>query len=284
VEEMMRRPAHLFAAMILGILLVGALPAEARQLAKVEVLTTRARPAMGRAFPRRKRASVVWAVTLLALLAALPSPIPASQAPEAEHHYWAGSTRDQSVGAAAPVSQPGAAPQMSEQEALGAYEKLPLSFVPNEGQMTEEAVRYYAQGTDYGFFFTKRGAMLSFANGKGRGHALALEFLGADPDATLTARDQLAGKVNYLIGDDTAKWRQDLSTYAELLYGGLWPGIATWPCGGKRAISSTSSTSSPVPRLMTFSWATAGPRGSTLVSVGNCWCGRLWGFCRTLRR
>ena len=32
----MRRPVHLFAAMILGMLLVGALPAEARQLAKVE--------------------------------------------------------------------------------------------------------------------------------------------------------------------------------------------------------------------------------------------------------
>jgi hypothetical protein len=36
VEEMMRRPVQLFAAMILGMLLVGALPADALQLAKVE--------------------------------------------------------------------------------------------------------------------------------------------------------------------------------------------------------------------------------------------------------
>src|SRR5215208_463209 len=183
VEEMMRRPVQLFAATTLGMLLVGSLPAEASHQAKVEVLSRRARPAMGKAFPSRKRVSVVWAVTLLALLAALAALIPASEAPNAEHHsYSAGSTHDQS-GAAAPVSEP-AAPQMSEQEALDAYKKLPLSFVPNEGQ-TEKAVRYYAQGAGYGFFFTKGGAMLSFADGEGGGHALALDFLGADPDATL---------------------------------------------------------------------------------------------------
>jgi hypothetical protein len=38
-------------------------------------------------------------------------------------------------------------------------------------------VRYYAQGAGYGFFFTHKGAMLSFAGGEGRGHALALDFL-----------------------------------------------------------------------------------------------------------
>ncbi len=53
---------------------------------------------------------------------------------------------------------------MSDEEALEAYGKLPLSFVPNEGQ-TDEAVRYYAQGAGYGFYFTKGGATLSFAEG-----------------------------------------------------------------------------------------------------------------------
>jgi len=115
---------------------------------------------------------------------------------------------------------------MSEKAALDAYEKLPLSFVPNEGQSTNEAVRYYAQGAGYGFFFTKKGATLSFAEGKGRGgHALALDFLGANPHPTLTARKLLAGKVNYLVGDDPTKWQQGLPTHGELLYGGLWPGI-----------------------------------------------------------
>ena len=207
-EEIMRAMSSVVGARVVGSTTAGA-----------EVLRA-ARPA-GRTFPKTKLMLVV--VALLALLAAFAALIPASQAPNAEHHHSsAGSTADQS-GAGAPVSQP-AAPQMSEKEALDAYGKLPLSFVPNEGQ-TDEMVRYYAQGTGYSFFFTKAGARLSFADGKGRGHALALDFQGADPHATLTAQERLSGKVNYLMGDDQANWHQGLPTHGELLYGGLWPGI-----------------------------------------------------------
>jgi hypothetical protein len=207
-EEIMRAMSSVVVARVVGGTAAGA-----------EVLAG-ARPA-GRALPGKKRALVV--VALLVLLAAFAALIAASQAPSAErHHSSAGSTHDQS-GAGAPVSQP-AAPQMSEEDALDAYGKLPLSFVPNEGQ-TDEAVRYYAQGAGYGFYFTHKGAMLSFADGKGRGHALALDFLGANPDATLTSQERLAGEVNYLVGNDQASWHQGLPTHAELLYGGLWPGI-----------------------------------------------------------
>jgi hypothetical protein len=181
--------------------------------AGVEVITGARPPARGRTFPgKRKRALVVVAVTLLALLAAL---ISTAEAPDADHHSSAASVADQS----------GAVPQMSEKEALNSYEKLPLSFIPNEGQASDEAVRYYAQGAGYGFFFTKGGAMLSFTNGEGRGHALGLSFLGTNPDATLEAQKRLSGEVNYLMGDDPAKWQQGLPTHGELLYGGLWPGI-----------------------------------------------------------
>ncbi len=171
-------------------------------------------------FPKTKWTLVVMALALLALVV-FAVLIPASQAPSAEHS-WAESTKSQP--GAAPVSEPGSAAQMSDEAALDAYGKLPLSFIPNEGQ-TDEAVRYYAQGAGYGFFFTNDGAMLSFAKGKGRGHALALDFIGANPHATLTAHKRLSGEVNYLVGDDPAKWEQGLPTHGELLYGGLWPGI-----------------------------------------------------------
>src|SRR5215212_3658745 len=176
-------------------------------------------------FPKKtKWTLVVMALVLLALFAFVAL-FSASQAPNAGHSYLAASTPDRSAAEAPVSSEPTATPQMSEKEALDAYGKLPLSFVPNEGQSTDEAVRYYAQGAGYGFFFTKEGATLSFAEGKGRGHALGLDFLGANPHATLTARKRLPGKVNYLVGDDPAKWQQGLPTHAELLYGGLWPGI-----------------------------------------------------------
>jgi hypothetical protein len=171
-------------------------------------------------FPKKtKWTLVVMALVLLALVA-FSALIPASETPNTEH-YSVGSKDSQS--GASPLSEPGA-PRMSEEAAIDAYGKLPLSFIPNEGQ-TEEAVRYYAQGAGYGFFFTKEGARLSFADGEGRGHALALDFLGADPGATLEAQKRLSGEVNYLVGDDPAKWQKGLSTHGELLYGGLWPGI-----------------------------------------------------------
>jgi hypothetical protein len=145
----------------------------------------------------------VAAVALLLALAAFAALIPASQAPNAGHSYYsAASTDSQSGAGAAPVSEP-AAPQMSEEEAIDAYGKLPLSC----------------------FFFSHMGATLSFAEGKRRGHALALNFLRSDPDATLPAKKRLSGKVNYLVGGDPAEWQQGLATHAELLYGGLWPGI-----------------------------------------------------------
>jgi hypothetical protein len=192
-----------------------------------------ARPARGGAFPGKK--ALVAAVALIAF-AAFAILISASETPNADHDYSAGTTHDQSR----------AAPQMSDEEALDAYGKLPLSFIPNEGQ-TDKVVRYYAQGAGYGFFSTQRGATLSFAQGKGRGHALAFDFLGADPDATLTAQKRLAGKVNYLVGDDPAKWQQGLPTHGELLYGGLWSGI-DMAVRGEGADLSTSSTSSPAHR------------------------------------
>ncbi len=188
--------------------------------AGAKVLTGR-RPAR-KHLTRTNRTLVVIALALLAVVA-FAALIPASETPNAEHSS-AASTNSQSR-AAAPVSEPGAAPQMSEKAALDAYGKLPLAFAPNEGQ-TGKAVRYYAQGAGYGFFFTHKGAMLSFAEDKGRGgHALALSFLGANPDATLKAQKRLSGEVNYLVGNDPAKWRQGLPTHGELLYGGLWPGI-----------------------------------------------------------
>ena len=98
----------------------------AKAAAGAQVLTG-AKPA-GRALPRTKRAlGMAVALLALALFAAL---IPASQAPSAEQS--SAESKDYQSGAATPVSEP-AAPQMSEEEALDAYGKLPLSFVPNEG-------------------------------------------------------------------------------------------------------------------------------------------------------
>jgi hypothetical protein len=134
------------------------------------------------------------------------------------------------------------------QRALDAYGKLPLSFIPNAGQM-DPSVRFYAQGAGYGFYFTDDRAVLAFTRrathaerremlglpGRRRdgpptatatrGVALELRFLGASPTAKLHAKRRGTGTVNYLLGADPAQWRRELPTYEQLAYQGLWPGV-----------------------------------------------------------
>jgi hypothetical protein len=113
--------------------------------------------------------------------------------------------------------------QAANDRIADAYQKLPLSFVPNEGQ-TDRSVRYYAQGAGFGFYFTDSKAVLSF-QGKERGEALQLRFLGGSPNATLRAERQGQGRVSYLKGDDPRRWQTGLPTYGQLAYQSLWPGV-----------------------------------------------------------
>jgi hypothetical protein len=112
---------------------------------------------------------------------------------------------------------------VSKEKARAAYAKLPLAFVPNAGQL-DRRVRYSAQAGGASFYFTKQAAVFSFA-GKRQGLALRLAFIGANPDVAIGARKRGAGKVNYLIGSDPAKWRTNLPTYGQVVYHDLWPGI-----------------------------------------------------------
>jgi hypothetical protein len=115
---------------------------------------------------------------------------------------------------------PASVPAGTKRNVTRAYGKLPLSFIPNKGQ-THRSVRYYAQGAGHAFYFTRRKAVLSFADDKG-GVALHLTPLGANPNPTLQASDRRSGKVNYLIGRER---HTNLPTYRQLTYRELWPGI-----------------------------------------------------------
>jgi len=110
--------------------------------------------------------------------------------------------------------------QASRERALDAYGKLPLSFVPNAGQ-TDRRVRYYAQGSGFGFFFTRQKAVLAFEKSK-RGQALELRFPGSSATARLEASGRAPGRVNYLTAGGS---HTNLPTYHQLVYRGLWPGI-----------------------------------------------------------
>ena len=105
-------------------------------------------------------------------------------------------------------------------KAVHDYGALPLSFVPNAGQADPQA-RYLAQGGGFGFFFTERGVTLTFAHDHSKGMALELGFAGANAHPRITASAPASGTVSYL----GAKSHAGLSTYGELTYHDVWPGI-----------------------------------------------------------
>jgi hypothetical protein len=132
------------------------------------------------------------------------------------------------AGAQSPATPP-LSPQVPQRlsgtvvEPRAAYAKLPLSFVPNAGQL-DTRVRYSAQSGGATFYFTTREAVSSFAR-KAKGLVLRLRFLGANPKAAITGQTTESGTVSYIIGNDPARWHTDLPTYRELVYRDLWPGI-----------------------------------------------------------
>jgi hypothetical protein len=104
-----------------------------------------------------------------------------------------------------------------------AYARLPISFVPNAGQ-SDARVRFLARDGEAAFFFTRSEAVVSLRKGK-LGHVLTLRFVDANPEVRIEGTRRMAGRVNYLLGNDPTKWHSGLPTDAELVYRDLWPGI-----------------------------------------------------------
>ncbi|MCL6600113.1 MAG: SBBP repeat-containing protein, partial [Alicyclobacillus macrosporangiidus] len=137
-------------------------------------------------------------------------------------------------------------PAETQQKLWESYGKLPLTFVPNVGQVHPD-VLYYTQSSGRTFYFTREQAVFTFmetsskqrkrfkvrpkerekgeAESPIRGITLALQFIGANPHVQLEGRHEAIGKVNYFIGNDPTKWVTDLPTYHEVVYRDLWPGI-----------------------------------------------------------
>jgi hypothetical protein len=125
------------------------------------------------------------------------------------------------VGSAAELAPPAAAGS----KALDDFAHLPLAFVANKGQ-TDGRVRYFAQGSRYGFFLTPESLVMSLMDrDSAHGVALSLDFVGADPGVAVRATDRAAGQVSYLRGSDPTGWQRGLSTFGEVVYHQLWPGI-----------------------------------------------------------
>ncbi|MHC4077218.1 MAG: DUF7948 domain-containing protein, partial [Planctomycetota bacterium] len=111
----------------------------------------------------------------------------------------------------------------SKAQANAMLQRQAACFVPNLGQW-EHPARYVA----------KFGAMTVFLEGKGwvftlsekeRGAAVRMQFTTSDSDPLIEPEDHLAGVHNYFLGNDPARWRNDVPRYGAVRYRGIHPGV-----------------------------------------------------------
>ncbi|MYL21642.1 HYR domain-containing protein [Halobacillus litoralis] len=122
-------------------------------------------------------------------------------------------------------------------------DNLPVSFIQNQGQLEDERVHFYTRGKDCTVFFTQEGASFVFVKNEikeqilpedkmtktipkeQKGFRLDFRFLNGGRKITPMARGELEGNVNEFRGSDPTKWRSNISTFTDVVYRNVWPGI-----------------------------------------------------------
>ena len=129
-------------------------------------------------------------------------------------------------------------PQADKQQLLTTYGKVPLSFEANAGQTSNE-VKFLSRGGGYTLFLTRHAeAVLVFqkpAIQQGKTErvvaestpaaVLRMKLAGATVNPEVAGLEELAGRVNYFVGNDARKWRTNVPTYARVNFHGVYPGV-----------------------------------------------------------
>jgi hypothetical protein len=144
-------------------------------------------------------------------------------------------------------TQTGPAPTLQKRAAaLSEYGKLPLSFEANRGQ-TDGQVKFLSRGSGFSLFLTNDEAVIALkktgpshidprrriltparmadTDGASASVKLHMQLLGANMASRVVGARELPGKVNYFIGNDPAKWRTNVPTYAQVKYENVYPGV-----------------------------------------------------------
>ncbi len=115
----------------------------------------------------------------------------------------------------------------------------PLYFEANQGQNGSTA-EFLAQGIRSQFLISPDGAeMILFkpmAAHLFETRSMRMEFIGANPRANILGFDDLPGKINYLVGNDSSKWETEVPTFAKVRVAGIYPGVDLVYYGNQRQL------------------------------------------------
>jgi hypothetical protein len=106
------------------------------------------------------------------------------------------------------------------------YSALPLSFEANQGQVDPQ-VKYMVRGNGYTLFLTAGATVLglrSAGNGKPT-QWVQFELQGANTTPAIAGEQELAGRSNYFVGNDSTKWHANIPTFSRVRYQQVYPGV-----------------------------------------------------------
>jgi hypothetical protein len=123
--------------------------------------------------------------------------------------------------------------------------RMPLSFIPNEGQLDKNAI-YYVAGRDTCIYFGSTGISISLMRITAPENAasdyrkaglflrdkrdqtvrwtIKLDFIGAAEEAILSGDGTTDAVISYFKGNPS-EWKSGLPAYSRIVYKNLWPGI-----------------------------------------------------------
>ncbi|MEO8426346.1 MAG: SBBP repeat-containing protein [Verrucomicrobiota bacterium] len=141
-------------------------------------------------------------------------------------------------------------PAIRRHEFARAFGELPLSFEANQGTAADK--QFQARGQGYLLSLAPNEAVLTLRtaaeqNGWKNENAgepfpnipkltcatVRMKLIGANSCATAEPLNKLEGKINYFLGNDPAKWRTNISTYAKVKFQEVYPGV-DWICYGNQ--------------------------------------------------
>ncbi|HKS43332.1 MAG TPA: SBBP repeat-containing protein [Blastocatellia bacterium] len=154
------------------------------------------------------------------------------------------------------TATPKLADKATRTRASQSYGNLPISFEANQGQF-DSRVKFVSRGNGCTMFLTANEAVFQLRVGaetnKRDSHLIETENLNpAIPDSQLAILkmklvgasaapvaqgvNELPGKVNYFVGNDSKKWRTGVATYAKALFKQVYPGVDIVYYGNQREL------------------------------------------------
>lgn len=120
-------------------------------------------------------------------------------------------------------------PTPTKTDVLTQYFKFPLRFESNQGQ-TEESVKYLTKGQGYTFYFTPKEMVMVLQKALKDKTApststIKIQFVDANANPIVRGTEELQGKSNYFVGNDSNKWRTNIPNYTKVFYQDLYPGV-----------------------------------------------------------